>query len=89
MRERKPRTVTRFVVTNMDRHGLRTLTLGFQGRDTFETKEAAAEWMSAFLTNNGEERIRECYGEQAVGTFEVRPCECYARHFDPVGCYFD
>lgn len=81
--------VTRYVVTHVNHHGMRTLTLACQGRHTYATRAEAEEWLGSFLANNSLERLAEVYGAQALGTFAVRPCECWAGHFDPCGIYFD
>jgi hypothetical protein len=78
-------TVTRYVVTHIGRNGLRTLAHAAQGRHTFETAQAAQEWIDAALAVNSGDTLASLYGLP----LEVRPCECYAGHFDPVGVYFD
>jgi hypothetical protein len=79
--------VTRYVPTYLDRAtGLRTLMRSAQGRYTYETPEAAQAWIDAVTQENSAERIASVWGYDPQ--FEVRPCECWAHHFDPVGVYF-
>lgn len=82
--------VIRYVVTHVGEDGLRTLTFPAQGRNTFATRAEAEAAMRALLDveRNGND-IAGVYGAQAVGTFQVRPCECWPGHFDPKGIYFD
>lgn len=80
-------SVTRYVPTYVNRDGMRTLVLACQGRDTFETEQAAQEWLNAAVTNNSADRVREVWGDNP--RFEVRPCPCWPGHFDPKGVYFD
>ena len=82
-------SVTRYVVTHVERDGLRTLTFGAQGRWTYETPEEAQERVEAILRGNTPARLAGVFGQQAVGTFAVRPCACWPDHFDPKGIYFD
>lgn len=85
----QPESVTRYVLTHVNKHGMRTLTYGQQGRWTKATREEAEELREAFLAHNSDQRLRTIYGPQAVGTFEVRACECWPGHHDPKGIYFD
>lgn len=92
-------TVIRYVPTYVNKDGMRTLVLGAQGRWTWETPEGAQAWLDAMLEgghlnekgepvrNNSPKSIRQLYGDNPQ--FEVRPCECWAGHFDPVGVWFD
>lgn len=87
---KRPETVTRYVVTYVDaRVGLRTLANAMQGRFTYATREEAQAVLDALLSANSAERVAEIWGKGSAETFEVRSCECYAGHFDPVGCYFE
>ena len=81
-------SVTRYVVTHINTKGMRTLTLGAQGRYTYATRAEAASMMDAILTGANND-IPGVYGKQAVGTFEVRPVECHPGHFDPKTRWFD
>lgn len=80
----------RYVVTHIGKDGLRTMTWPHQGRHTHATPEEARKAMAALL-NVGVNRndIPGVYGEQAVGTFEVRPVEVYPGHHDPKTRYFE
>jgi hypothetical protein len=82
-------TVIRYVPTHINREGTRTLSVSAQGRYTFATDAEALRWIQDLRCNNPSSRVAEIYGAQALGTFEVRPCRCWAAHFDPVGIYFD
>ena len=60
-----------------------------QGRYTYATPEEAQAWIDAVYTNgnNSPETLRSIWGENPRGA--VRPCTCWAGHFDPLGIYFD
>lgn len=80
-----PTDVIRFVITHVNREGMRTLTEGVQGRYTYATREEAQERLEAF---------RPSYAAQPeIGvpaeTMEVRPVACWPGHFDPKTCWFD
>ena len=77
-------TVTRYVVTHIGDHGLRTLISAAQGRNTYATRAEAEAHMLAILKNNSVETLKSVYGLP----LEVRACQCYPGHFDPVGIYF-
>jgi len=72
-------SVTRFVVTHLDRNGYRTFAHHRQGRDTYETRAEAEKWIEAAHNWNGLETLARFYGLP----LEVRACECYPGHFDP------
>lgn len=80
--------VTRYVVTHIDRDGMRRLFGPAQGRFTHETAEEAQAHIDAIINNNGAQTLHDVYGPQDL-KLEVRPCECWPGHFDPVGIYFD
>lgn len=79
----------RYVVTHMGTKGLRTMTLPSQARNTHETQESAETAMADLLNveENGND-IPGVFGKQAVGTFEVRPVECW-KGGDPKSKWFD
>lgn len=77
-----------YVVTHIDRHGMRTLTFANQGRNHRRTAEEAQHHLDEILKHTSEETLRQCYGPKAIGTFEVRPVECYS-HGDAKRVYFD
>lgn len=81
------KTVIRYVPTYFNHAtGLRTLMCSAQGRYTYATPEAAQEWIDAVTNVNSAGTIVSLWGHDPH--FEVRPCECWAHHFDPVGVYF-
>ena len=80
-------TVTRYVVTYINRHGMRTLASPAQGRFTYDTA-AEAERYRAVLSDMRKSVVKQVYGAEDP-RFEVRPCKCWAGHFDPVGVYFE
>ena len=84
----KPRTVTRYVATVVNKDGTRTLMSPAQGRFTYATAEEAQEWLDAIMSNNAPDRIASIWGAHDLKP-EVLPCECWAGHFDPVSIYFD
>jgi hypothetical protein len=79
---------TLFAITHINRDGMRTLSSANQGRNHFEKREDASARLYAILKNNSPKTIEQHYGMQAVGTFEVRPVECYD-HGDATGIYFE
>lgn len=81
--------VTRYVATYVGKDGLRTLMTAAQGRHTHDTPESAQGWINAVTapSTNHPDTLKSVYGEDP--RFEVRPCECWAGHFDPVGVYFN
>ncbi len=85
--DRTPGAVVRFVVTYINRDGLRALAHAQQGRCTHETPEAAQEWINLATKVNTDEQLRPVYGDTTK--LQVRAAACYPGHHDPVGCYFD
>lgn len=77
-------SVIRYVVTHVNKDGMRTLAHAMQGRCTYATPEEAQAWIDAATKQNGE-RLKEFYGLP----LEVRPVECYEGHHDPKTCWFD
>lgn len=77
----------KFHHTHIDRNGMRTLTGPNQGRLFSNSKEEAETKLALFLKVNSESLIADVYGEQAVGTFEVRELKCY-ENGDSRGIYF-
>lgn len=79
--------VIRYVVTHIDKNGMRTLCGPAQGRLTKETREEAQELLDNMTRNN------QMQGELLAGVYglplEVRPVKCYPGHFDPMGVFFD
>lgn len=82
-------SVTRYVVTHVNREGMRTLSFAMQGRYTAATRAEAVRDLHNLQTNNTRERLDGVYGEQAFDSFEVRAAECYDDHHDPMTCWFD
>lgn len=80
-------TVTRYVATYINSQGMRTLMAPAQGRNTFDTAQKTQEWIDAVTSNNSASTLVQIWGD--APHFEVRPCECWPGHFDPVGVYFD
>jgi len=83
-----PGTITRYAATCVNRDGMRTLMRGNQAHSHWDSAEDAQKWLDAVVRANSEADLKQCWGEQAIGTFEVRPVECYA-HGDAIGVYFD
>lgn len=83
-------SVTRYVVTHVNREGMRTLSApASQGRFTYATHEEAETALGNITGNNSANTLAQVFGPQALGTFEVRPCPCYPGHFDPMNVWFD
>ena len=87
MNLKEPKTVTRYVVTMQRPGDLRQLAHPAQGRATYATPEEAQAWIEGALANNSHDTLRSVYGP--LDALQVRPCTCWAGHFDPVGVYFD
>lgn len=68
---------TRFAITHVNRDGLRVLTFANQGRNHYDDQADAVRRLASFLQSNPEQTLRDIYGDQAIGTFEVTPVECY------------
>lgn len=81
--------VLRYVPTYINAQGLRTLMCAAQGRDTFATAAEAQAWIDAIYSNayNAPHALSRIWGDNP--RCEVRPCECWPAHFDPIGIYFD
>lgn len=77
----------RYVISHINRDGMRKMTYAIQGRNTLGSKEEAQKLLQDFLNNNYDALLSECYGSQALGTFEVSAVECYDEHNDPKGCW--
>lgn len=77
--------VIRYVVTIPCKDGIgRTLLGPAQGRHTHATSTEAQAWIDGYFANNSKATIDE------IGTdLQVRPCNCYPGHFDPMNVYFD
>lgn len=78
-------SVTRYVVTHVNKDGMRTLIGPAQGRHTYATREEAKQALLSILANNSTSRLKEVYGFP----LEVRACPCYPGHFDPQNVWFD
>jgi hypothetical protein len=82
-------SVTRYIVTHVNTDGERVMSApARQGRFTYATPEGAEEQMVAMLTNPTND-IAGVFGKQAVGTFAVRPIECWPIHFDPKSIFIE
>jgi hypothetical protein len=80
-------TVTRYVCTYVNQDGMRALMTAALGRYTYETAADAQQHLDAILCDNSASTLAYLYGHNFKP--EVRPCQCLADHFDPVGIYFD
>lgn len=82
------KTITRFTITYINRHGQRQLLGPNQGRCFKDTVGEAQQGLKSFVENNTEKQLKEVYGPQAIGTFAVRAVECY-ENGDAIGIFFD
>jgi hypothetical protein len=80
-------SVTRYVVTYINGHGMRTLAYHAWGQYTYATEAEAQAMLDATIANNSESTIRQIFGDNPK--FEVRPCSCWPGHFDPKTVWFD
>lgn len=79
---------TLYAVTHINRDGMRQLTYRNTGTNHSPTYKEAQSLLTAIITNNTEKCLSNHFGKQAIGTFEVRPVECYD-HGDAVRIFFD
>ena len=81
--------VHRWVISKLDRDGIRMLAEAQQGRWTYETREAAQERLNAITNsaNNSPDTLRYVYGD--VREMRVAMVPCWPRHFDPVSVFVD
>jgi len=86
LEKRLSASVTRYVVTHVNKDGMRTLAHAQQGRCTYATPEEAQAWIDAARANTSN-NLQSVYPRP--DTLEVRPCECWPVHFDPKGVWFD
>jgi hypothetical protein len=84
-----PDTVVRFAITHLNQKGQRELTLGAQGRFTFDTADEAQKWTNDFQRHHDEGTLKQAYGSQVIGTFQVRAVACYPGDHDVKGVWFD
>ena len=85
----QPEYVNRWVMTHVNRSGMRQLSEPMQGRYTFRTQEVVQARIEQMIDNTSEKTLRQTYGEQALDTFEPREVKCYAGHHDPTTMWFD
>lgn len=84
MGSRNVEYVTRWVVTHINQDGERVISSpASQGRYTYETEHEARFMAGAMVANNHPDKLVSVFGDQCLGTFEARPCKCYANGFDP------
>lgn len=79
-------SVTRYVATYKPPQGSRTLMCAAQGRNTYATAAEAQAWLDAVTSSNAKENLDQLFGTNPQ--FEVRPCQCWPGHFDPIGVWF-
>lgn len=77
----------RYVISHINKDGLRQMTAAIQGINTVGSKEEAQKRLTEFNANNTPENLTQIFGSQALGTFEVSAIECYEGHNDPKGCF--
>lgn len=76
-----------YAITHINRDGMRTLTYANQGRNHCETRAEAERKLAALVGNTDVARLEQVFGNQALGTFDVRAVECYD-HGDAKSIYF-
>ncbi len=77
----------RYVISHINKDGMRQMTAAIQGINTVGSKEEAQQRLAEFNANNTPENLTQIFGSQALGTFEVSAIECYEGHNDPKGCF--
>jgi hypothetical protein len=75
----------RYVLSHINKDGMRVMTSAIQGRHTFGSTVEAEQHLQGFNANNTPENLTQIFGSQALGTFEVSAIECYEGHNDPKG----
>ena len=78
---------TLYALTHI-KDGVRQLTRTNRSDSHFETEEKGKEYLKAFLLNNSEELLKQVFGPECIGTFEIRPVKCY-NNGDAMEIYFD
>lgn len=81
--------IIRYVISHMNKDGLRAMTYSHQGRNTKATKKEVETELSHFNKNNSENTLISVFGSQALETFEVSAIRCYDGHHDPMGCFIE
>jgi hypothetical protein len=84
---RKPKTITRFLLSYVNRDGIRTIFGANQGRNFFDTEGAAQKHMRAVLLNNAADKLTSTFGPLVIESLRVTPAECY-ENGDAFGIYF-
>ena len=79
-------SVTRQVITYINKDGDRVLFGPQQGRNTFATVKEAEDHLAAIKKNNSIDTLASIVGD--VDKMEVRPVKCWNGHFDPKTIYF-
>ena len=80
-------SIIRYVVTYVNREGMREIAGPSQGRFTFTDADDAECYLRAVLSNTSKSTINQIWGDNPQ--FEVRPVPCYPGHFDPKTRWFD
>ncbi len=78
----------KYVITHINKSGMRQLTGPNQGHRFDDTSEKAQARLDTMIRCNSPEQLSSFFGPQSLGTFEVRPVECY-KSGDAMGIYFD
>jgi len=79
----------RYVLTKIDKDGLRSMVSSVQGQYTYSTPEEAQVHLDQLLSSNTQERLVEVFGKQVTGTFKVSPVECWQGHNDHKRYYIE
>jgi len=77
----------RYMISFMNKDGMRQITAPMQGRNTLGSKEEAKKELAAFLKNNHPDTLKSIFESGCMETFEVSAIECYPGHNDPKGCW--
>lgn len=65
---------TRFVITKIDKDGLRVLAVANQGRNHFDTKAEAKAHLKAILSNNSANTLKSVFGDTTKMKVIAAPC---------------
>lgn len=80
---------TRYAITHINREGLRVLSSANQGRNHFDTEQAAKNHLAAMLKpeTNRPHVLASVFGRHYTETMRVDPVRCYD-HGDACACVF-
>ncbi len=79
----------RYVVSYINKDGMRRMMSAAQGRNTHAARAEAEEDLKNVLENNTRDLLEGVFGKDAYDTFAVSAIECWPGHNDPKGIWID